>query len=145
MSDPEWREGTERVFEGQQQVIEPLTVPKVALLSFIFGILVCYSVWHYNLVSSQLLAPPPPPPQWFFANYLYAIALDLSSVASANTLSALSSVFVMLLVAIPTLQTSPSDKFTLSRFLVTVSRCVQWRPQSMLLWAYFFIDQASEC
>ena len=60
--------------------------------------------------------------QWFFANYLYAIALDITSVAAVNTLSSMSGVFVMALAAIPYLSVTEGDKLTMSRFLVTLTR-----------------------
>ena len=62
--------------------------------------------------------------QWFFANYLYGVALVHTSVAAVNTLSSTSSVFVMMLTAIPCLTTSERDKFTLSRLVVTLVRYV---------------------
>lgn len=73
------------------------------------------------------LSPPPflPPSslvQWFFGNYLYAEALLRSSVALVNTLSGTSAVLVMVLAALPFLQTSDKDKFTLSRLAVTLTR-----------------------
>ena len=60
--------------------------------------------------------------QWFFANYLYAKALDLTSVAAVNTLSSTSGVFVMALAALPCLSVTAGDKLTLSRCLVTLIR-----------------------
>ena len=63
--------------------------------------------------------------QWFFANYLYALGLDLTTVAAVNTISAISGVFVMVLAAIPILNVTEGDKFTLSRLVVTLLRCVE--------------------
>ena len=63
--------------------------------------------------------------QWFFANYLYALGLDLATVAAVNTISAISGVFVMVLAAIPILNVTEGDKFTLSRLVVTLLRCVE--------------------
>ena len=60
--------------------------------------------------------------QWFLSNYLYAIALDITSVAAVNTLSSMSGVFVMALAAIPFLSVTEGDKLTMSRFLVTLTR-----------------------
>ena len=85
-----------------------------------------------SLLSLPLLLPPfsPPPSlplplcltQWFFANYLYALALVSKSVALVNTLSSTSSVFVVVLAAIPVLHRAPGDRITLSRALVAVIR-----------------------
>ena len=66
-----------------------------------------------------------PPQQWFFANYLYAIGLEITSVAAVNTLSSMSGVFVMALAAIPFLSVTEGDKLTVSRFLVTLTRYVE--------------------
>ena len=95
------------------------------------------------LIFSPSLLPPSPPlsfplspfpspplsthrhspvPQWFFANYLYALALVYKSVALVNTLSSMSSVFVMILAALPLLHVSPGDQITLSRVLVSLLR-----------------------
>jgi solute carrier family 35 protein F5 len=73
-----------------------MPVWKVASLSLVFGIV------------------------WFFANYLYALALVSKTVALVNTLSSMSSVFVMLMAALPLLHRAPGDRITLSRFLVTL-------------------------
>ena len=62
--------------------------------------------------------------QWFFANYMYGLALDRTNVAMVNTLSATSGVFVMILVGIPFLTMSEGDKFTIPRCLVTLLRSV---------------------
>ena len=62
--------------------------------------------------------------QWFFANYLYALALVSKSVALVNTLSSMSSVFVVIMAALPLLHREPGDKITLSRILVTLLRSV---------------------
>ena len=78
--------------------------------------------------SSLSFSPPPSLPlplcltQWFFANYLYALALVSKSVALVNTLSSTSSVFVVVLAAIPVLHRAPGDRITLSRALVAVIR-----------------------
>ncbi len=45
-----------------------------------------------------------------------------TSVAVVNTLSATSGVFVMVLAGLPILNVTSSDKFTLSRSLVTFVR-----------------------
>jgi hypothetical protein len=63
--------------------------------------------------------------QWFFANYLYALGLDLTTVAAVNTISAVSGVFVMVLAALPILNVTEGDKFTLSRLVVTLLRFVE--------------------
>ncbi|CAI8044512.1 Solute carrier family 35 member F5 [Geodia barretti] len=73
-----------------------MPVWKVASLSLVFGIV------------------------WFFANYLYALALVSKSVALVNTLSSMSSVFVMIMAAVPLLPREPGDKITLSRVLVSL-------------------------
>lgn len=60
--------------------------------------------------------------QWFFANYLYSVALVHSSVAIVNTMSATSGVFVMLLAGLPCLTVTQGDRFTIPRCCVTVVR-----------------------
>ena len=65
---------------------------------------------------------PPLIMQWFFANYLYALALEKTTVAMVNTLSATSGVIVMCLAAIPFLSTTEGDKLTIPRCLVTLLR-----------------------
>ena len=62
--------------------------------------------------------------QWFFANYLYAIGLDKTTVAAVNTISGSSGVFVMILAALPILNVTEGDKFTLTRLTVTLVRYV---------------------
>ncbi|XP_064389077.1 solute carrier family 35 member F5-like isoform X2 [Halichondria panicea] len=73
-----------------------LPVWKVALMAALFGVV------------------------WFLANYLYSKALYATSVASVNTLSSTSGVFVMVLAALPCLSVTDGDKITISRCIVTL-------------------------
>ncbi|KAL5489056.1 hypothetical protein EMCRGX_G018103 [Ephydatia muelleri] len=73
-----------------------MSVRVVVILAFVFGLM------------------------WFFANYLYQFALLYINVASVNTLSSLSSIFVFILAALPPLQSAATDKFTLSKLLIIV-------------------------
>ncbi|CAI8044517.1 Solute carrier family 35 member F5, partial [Geodia barretti] len=86
-----------------------MPVWKVASLSLVFGIV------------------------WFFANYLYALALVSKSVALVNTLSSMSSVFVMIMAAVPLLPREPGDKITLSRVLVSLLRYVLYASSPLMI------------
>jgi solute carrier family 35 protein F5 len=55
---------------------------------------------------------------WFFANYLYARALENNNVAIVNTLSSLSGAFVLVLSAIPLPRVSLRDKFSLTKLII---------------------------
>ena len=86
--------------------------------------LVCLYVHVYTYVHACIscLSLSLPSLQWFFANYLYALALVSKSVALVNTLSSMSSVFVVIMAALPILHQGPGDRITLSRILVTLLR-----------------------
>ena len=85
--------------------------------------LVCLYVHVYFVHACiSCLSLSLPSLQWFFANYLYALALVSKSVALVNTLSSMSSVFVVIMAALPILHQGPGDRITLSRILVTLLR-----------------------
>lgn len=79
---------------GITKPVTPLSVRHVVVLALCFGIL------------------------WFFANYLYARALDIQSVAAVNTLSSVSGVFVLIMAAFPYPRLMDKDRFTLTKVVI---------------------------
>ena len=103
--------------------VDPLPVRTVMKLSAIFGILV--SCCTYELPMDSLCSTLRyilHHVQWFFANYLYALALEEQSVAVVNILSGLSGAVVLVLAAIPCPRVSKKDKFTLTKLIFVTIR-----------------------
>ena len=96
------------------------------LLGLLLCLPLCLAYWSVvqlmSDTSSVCIQWPLPPLQWFFASYLYALALELKSVAMVNTLSSLSAVFVLLLSAIPLPRTTDRDRFNLTKLSIVIMR-----------------------